>query len=57
VQVYGGASGAMEILLERQSVLARLGMLEQQAGRGAGQIVLLRVRSGVSRDRAASPPV
>jgi DNA-binding CsgD family transcriptional regulator/tetratricopeptide (TPR) repeat protein len=39
----------MEILLERQSVLARLGMLEQQAGRGAGQIVLLRGEAGVGK--------
>jgi hypothetical protein len=49
VQVYGRASGAMEILLERQSVLARLAVLEQQAGRGAGQIVLLRGEAGVGK--------
>jgi predicted ATPase len=39
----------MEILLERQSVLAQLEELGQQAGRGTGQIVLLRGEAGVGK--------
>jgi DNA-binding CsgD family transcriptional regulator len=38
-----------EILLERESVLAQLGALGQQAGRGAGQVVLLRGEAGVGK--------
>jgi DNA-binding NarL/FixJ family response regulator len=39
----------MEMLLERESVLAQLGVLGQQAGRGAGQVVLLRGEAGVGK--------
>ncbi|MDT7790710.1 MAG: hypothetical protein QOD59_146, partial [Mycobacterium sp.] len=38
-----------EILLERESVLTQLGELEQRAGRGAGQVVLLRGEAGVGK--------
>jgi DNA-binding CsgD family transcriptional regulator len=39
----------MEILLERESLLAQLGVLAQRAGRGAGQVVLLRGEAGVGK--------
>src|ERR1700694_2938400 len=39
----------MEILLERESVLAQLCVLVQRAGRGAGQVVLLRGEAGVGK--------
>jgi predicted ATPase len=38
-----------EILLERESVLTQLGELAQRAGRGAGQVVLLRGEAGVGK--------
>ncbi|MDT5051301.1 MAG: hypothetical protein QOG75_7229, partial [Mycobacterium sp.] len=38
-----------EILLERESVLTQLGELGQRAGRGAGQVVLLRGEAGVGK--------
>jgi predicted ATPase len=37
------------ILLERESVLAQLCVLGQRAGRGAGQVVLLRGEAGVGK--------
>jgi DNA-binding CsgD family transcriptional regulator len=36
-------------LLERDAVLAELGLLERAAGRGAGQVVLLRGEAGVGK--------
>jgi DNA-binding CsgD family transcriptional regulator len=39
----------VEILLERESTLAQLGLLGQRAGDGAGQIVLLRGEAGVGK--------
>ncbi|MDT5017856.1 MAG: hypothetical protein QOD39_4016 [Mycobacterium sp.] len=39
----------MDILLERHSVLTQLQALAQQAGRGTGQIVLLRGEAGVGK--------
>ncbi len=39
----------MEFLLERESVLAQLGVLGQRAGRGAGRVVLLRGEAGVGK--------
>jgi DNA-binding CsgD family transcriptional regulator len=39
----------MEVLLERESVLAQLCVLVQRAGRGAGQVVLLRGEAGVGK--------
>ena len=39
----------MEFLLERESVLAQLGVLGQRAGRGAGRVVLLRGEAGIGK--------
>ncbi|MCW2626135.1 AAA family ATPase [Mycobacterium sp.] len=39
----------MEILLERESVLAQLNVLRRRAGRGAGRVVLLRGEAGVGK--------
>jgi len=42
----------MEILLERESVLAQLNVLRRRAGRGAGWVVLLRGEAGVGETYA-----
>ena len=45
----GGIRAPMEILLERESVLAHLNVLAGRAGHGAGRVVLLRGEAGVGK--------